>query len=814
MRKKHFLYIFLIAVIFATCGNAESADMKNQSEMISGDWKYMLDNFAIITGYTGSEKNVTIPAMIDGHAVKTIGMDVFKDSQQVTKVIISEGITTINAYAFWNSNVNLIHVPLSVVSIGGNAFYKGTILLGYEGNCAQQYAAMNAAFGIVFVPSAEKTTFSASGTCGDGVTWYLDESGELLIQGNGAIRDYEYFPGVSATSSPWAPYGAIIRTIRIGEGITAIGNNAFAMYSSSVRTIIIPQSLRKFGHNAFIIFDNKKQDAKPTEGNMWLEEEVACETTKFIMKSSNSTAEGYFGDAFNWNEHLSCCVYMKTAGPIGSGCNFEFSWTEKIPDNAFSGFNVETVRFPASIKEYGKSIFQFSYYLKTLIFDGDMPSRDFFGELAYHANYYLETPVTIFYPRSNPTWSQENILSLTTANWHFIGVEDEQEYSMNASHVNGNGYELTVNIDETAQYPLIVYQNDGEVYTGSVDWHVDDVDSFMNIDEEGVLHFTGIGIGHIEGIIEDGGSLSCHVVAKCNANALQVLYYDNDPVRADTPVDAVRLQVTAPGSCIYCADGYNIYVQVEPAAYVEEWEIAVESSHPDIVIVKENRFIDEVRGGKKHFFIQALTTGEADVTFTETVSGKSITRHVTVPPLPDSMLPTCTVNMFLGETKNFDSIIETLFVPADSFDLCYFAAFDESIIQAKHREDQSFPVTAIAIGSTTVTIETNHGLTSQIIINVICPPEETSFILPSSLTEIGSEAFLHTGATELILPEGVTTIGSRAFADSLLKRITIPASVVNIAANAFENCDVTIITTKGSAAATYALEHGFSCEYQ
>jgi len=58
----------------------------------------------------------------------------------------------------------------------------------------------------------------SSGSCGENVTWTLDEDYTLRISGNGAMEDY------SRTSAPW---GSAIRSVVIENGVTSIGDGAF-----------------------------------------------------------------------------------------------------------------------------------------------------------------------------------------------------------------------------------------------------------------------------------------------------------------------------------------------------------------------------------------------------------------------------------------------------------------------------------------------------------------------------------------------------------------------------------------------------------
>ena len=62
---------------------------------------------------------------------------------------------------------------------------------------------------------------AASGRCGDSITWTLDDSGNLTLSGSGEMWNY--------VTSPFKDYE--IRKATIGDGITSIGDYAFAYCS-------------------------------------------------------------------------------------------------------------------------------------------------------------------------------------------------------------------------------------------------------------------------------------------------------------------------------------------------------------------------------------------------------------------------------------------------------------------------------------------------------------------------------------------------------------------------------------------------------
>jgi hypothetical protein len=78
------------------------------------------------------------------------------------------------------------------------------------------------------------------------LTWTLD-NGTLTIGGTGAMPNYS-----SNVTAPWKSHLSSITTINIQNGVTTIGNGAFAR-CSSLTSISIPESVTSIGHVAFEI---------------------------------------------------------------------------------------------------------------------------------------------------------------------------------------------------------------------------------------------------------------------------------------------------------------------------------------------------------------------------------------------------------------------------------------------------------------------------------------------------------------------------------------------------------------------------------
>ena len=90
---------------------------------------------------------------------------------------------------------------------------------------------------------------SISGTCGDNLTWTLDDQGTLRIYGTGAMDDYSY------VKAPWYSSRELIKSIIIGDGVTYIGKHAFAT-CTNLSDVTLPKTLEKIAGDAFLFSYN------------------------------------------------------------------------------------------------------------------------------------------------------------------------------------------------------------------------------------------------------------------------------------------------------------------------------------------------------------------------------------------------------------------------------------------------------------------------------------------------------------------------------------------------------------------------------
>jgi len=87
-----------------------------------GDYAFDPDT-GTITEYSGGGGEVIIPAEIDGITVKVLGYGLFSDNNDVTSVIVPEGVIEIEGSAFYGcKNLTLVQLPQTLATLGDGVF--------------------------------------------------------------------------------------------------------------------------------------------------------------------------------------------------------------------------------------------------------------------------------------------------------------------------------------------------------------------------------------------------------------------------------------------------------------------------------------------------------------------------------------------------------------------------------------------------------------------------------------------------------------------------------------------------------------------
>lgn len=234
-------------------------------------------------------------------------------------------------YAKWDIVTFLSNVELPTPTRSGYTF-KGW---------ATNSSASSGVIG-TYCPHSNETLYAtweksglASGTWGD-LSWMIGNDGCLTITGNGTMKYLGY-----GSTDAWLAYKDSITKIIINNGVTSVSEFAFGE-CSKLSSVALPSSMTTIGMGAFYECTNLKKITLPS--------------------SVTTIGTSAFGE----------CPFA-TAGPIGSGCDFEYGWTTAIIQNAFEDFSsLKSVQIPSSVTNIGEWAFHNCSNLTDVYYDGSV----------------------------------------------------------------------------------------------------------------------------------------------------------------------------------------------------------------------------------------------------------------------------------------------------------------------------------------------------------------------------------------------------------------------------------------------------------
>ncbi|MDE6413429.1 MAG: leucine-rich repeat domain-containing protein [Eubacterium sp.] len=250
--KKILSLLLAIAMFFSITAGIEFSASAETNQ----DYKYFIleDGTIEILTYSGSEKNLSIPAIIDGYKVTSIGLEAFENNENLNTIYIPDSITSIFYNAFSGctalTEINVDPNNKYFTSVNGTLYNKNkTELVKYAGAKAGTSftipnsvtkiisCAFDSAYNLtnISIPNTitkiEDSAFSNSG--------YYDNENNWL---NGVLYLGNYLLEADAA----AELGAY----SIKKGTTLIADNAFE-YCDDLTSVTIPSSVKTIGDYAF-----------------------------------------------------------------------------------------------------------------------------------------------------------------------------------------------------------------------------------------------------------------------------------------------------------------------------------------------------------------------------------------------------------------------------------------------------------------------------------------------------------------------------------------------------------------------------------
>jgi len=252
--------------------------------------------------------------------------------------------------------------------------------------------------------AVETLSDGISGTCGKNLTWTLDENGTLTVSGQGTMEDY-----TDASQQPWYEYRTSIISVVIENGVTRIGNNAFAGIAK-LSSVILPGSLRTVAYQAFADCTGLVSITIP-EGVTSIGSAAffGCTNLTDIDIPASVTSISSFA-FYNCVRLTSVTIpegMTKIPHSMLAHCSSLSALT--IPDGvkeieilavAYCS-SLTSLTIPGSVTKIDTQAFCECTGVNSITFEGDVPT---FGTFVFS-----KITATAYYPADNPTWTEDKL---------------------------------------------------------------------------------------------------------------------------------------------------------------------------------------------------------------------------------------------------------------------------------------------------------------------------------------------------------------------------------------------------------------------
>lgn len=279
MLKKIFFVVLSIAILLAISAVVTSAETIRIDGLecevhTEGEYEYVIlvtndTEYAILTKYTGTRANITIPSKLGGYNVAVIYQDAFKDNTAIQSVTIGETVVVVYDGAFKGcTGLQTVLIAKNVATIGNEAFYNCT---GLKSVTFQKGTQLQVIGNGAFSNCTSLNNFIIPETVTEIGDWAFCECDSLTIisipdsvisLGGGAffqcnsIIEVTIGNGVLELLSgyDWGACGTFencisLKNVTLGDSVKTIGYDCF--YGTALENIIIPDNVEIILENAF-----------------------------------------------------------------------------------------------------------------------------------------------------------------------------------------------------------------------------------------------------------------------------------------------------------------------------------------------------------------------------------------------------------------------------------------------------------------------------------------------------------------------------------------------------------------------------------
>lgn len=222
------------------------------------------------------------------------------------------------------------------------------------------------------------------------ISWWIENNDTLYIEGLGNMPDYVRRSGSGKfkvrTSAPWnyenEKDDVEIKKVIIGDGITSIGNYAFASLNS-LKEIIISKDVISIGEFSFFDCSSLENISIPEKvTGIGMRAFYLCVELKNIKIPNNVSVirNGTFGVCSSFTE-------IEIPESVTEIEDTSFDWCESL----------RTIKISENVKKIGDFTFSRNNY-QSIYFKGNKPE---FGLQTF----YRARDITVYYPNNDSTWN-------------------------------------------------------------------------------------------------------------------------------------------------------------------------------------------------------------------------------------------------------------------------------------------------------------------------------------------------------------------------------------------------------------------------
>ncbi len=224
----------------------------------------------------------------------------------------------------------------------------------------------------------------ASGTCGENLTWELDDAGTLTISGDADMNNYS-----SLYDAPWFSNGYLIKNVVVESGVKSIANHAFQSCNQLI-SVTIPDSVVSIGYEAFC------------DCSSLVNINIPYSVISIGVRAFYNT--GYYNNSINWENgvlYIDNCI-IEVDGSISSFYEIK-EGTRQIANNAFYGCpNLTNVNIPDGVISIGELAFSGCTGLTSVTIPDSVTS------IGFHAFSSCDNLTSVYVSENNKQYSSLN----------------------------------------------------------------------------------------------------------------------------------------------------------------------------------------------------------------------------------------------------------------------------------------------------------------------------------------------------------------------------------------------------------------------